>query len=158
MTRPEPSDGTSSARSLGTFATGGAVGGLAGAGAAVIVTLGALATQDTWVWIVMPLVGLALSVAIRQGYHGGQALQTLVPEVEPEVPRARWGLLRWRVSPRDVIRADLTADVVATAGAEERFPWHLAPPRIAAIVATVGLGAPMGTGSPAAQIGVAAGA
>jgi len=47
---------------------------------------------------------------------------------------------------------------VATAGAEERFPWHLAPPRVAAIVATVGLGAPMGTESPAAHIGVAAGA
>jgi len=164
MTEPQPSDGASSARSLGIFAVGGAVGGLAGAAAAVIVTLliketlGALATQDTWVLIVMPLVGLALSVAILQGYHGGQALQTLAPEVELGVPRARRGLLRWRVSPRDVIRADLTADVVATAGAEERFPWHLAPPRIAAIIATVGLGAPMGTESPAAHIGVAAGA
>ena len=164
MTETPPSDGTSSARPLGMFAAGGAVGGLAGAAAAVIVTvlikeiLGALATQDTWVLIVMPLVGLVLSAAILQGYHGGQALQTLAPKDELAVPRGRRGLLRWRPSPRDVIRADLTADVVATAGAEERFPWHLAPPRIAAIVATVGLGAPMGTESPAAHIGVAAGA
>ena len=164
MTEPQPSDGTSSAGSLGIFAAGGAVGGLAGAAAAVIVTLviketlGALATQDTWVLIVMPLVGLVLSVTILQGYRGGQALQTLAPKVELAVPQGRRGLLRWRPSTRDVIRADLTADIVATAGAEERFPWHLAPPRIAAIIATVGLGAPMGTESPAAHIGVAAGA
>jgi H+/Cl- antiporter ClcA len=164
MIEPTPSDDASGARSLGIFAAGGAVGGLAGAGAAVLVTLlikellGALATQDTWVLIVAPLVGLALSVAILQGYRGGEALQTLLPQAEPAAPRGRVGRLRWRLSPRDVIRADLTADVVATAGAEERFPWHLAPPRIAAIVATVGLGAPMGTESPAAHIGVAAGA
>jgi len=164
MTEPTLSDDTSGARSLGIFALGGAVGGLAGAAAAVLVTLlikellGALATQDTWVLIVAPLVGLALSVAILQGYRGGQALQTLLPEAELAASRGRVGLLRWRPSARDVIRADLTADVVATAGAEERFPWHLAPARVAAIVATVGLGAPMGTESPAAHIGVAAGA
>jgi H+/Cl- antiporter ClcA len=61
------------------------------------------------------------------------------------------------MSPRDVIRADLTADVLATAGEEERFPWRLAPIRALAIVATVGLGAPMGTESPAAHLGVSAG-
>jgi H+/Cl- antiporter ClcA len=164
MTEPTPSDDTSGARSLAIFALGGMVGGLAGGAAAVLVTLlikellGALATQDTWVLIVTPLVGLALSVAILQGYRGGQALQTLLPQGELAAQRGRVGLLRWRPSKRDVIRADLTADVVATAGAEERFPWHLAPPRVAAIVATVGLGAPMGTESPAAHIGVAAGA
>jgi len=164
MIETTPSHDTTGARSLGIFALGGAVGGLAGAAAAVLVTLlikellGALATQDTWVLIVMPLVGLALSVAILQGYRGGQALQTLAPQAELAAPRGRGGLLPWGPSPRDVIRADLTADVVATAGAEERFPWHLAPPRVAAIVATVGLGAPMGTESPAAHIGVAAGA
>jgi H+/Cl- antiporter ClcA len=164
MTEPTPPDSPSSPRSLGTFALGGALGGFAGAGAAVLVTLlikellGALATQETWVLIATPLLGLALSVAILQGYHGGQALQTLAPEAEIPVPPGRAGILRWRPSRHDVIRADLTADVVATAGAEERFPWHLAPPRVAAIVATVGLGAPMGTESPAAHIGVAAGA
>jgi H+/Cl- antiporter ClcA len=164
MSEPTPSDDASGTRSLGVFAAGGAVGGLAGAGAAVLVTLlikellGALATQETWVLLVTPLLGLVLSVAILQGYHGGQALQTLAPEAEIPAPPGRVGLLRWRPSRRDVIRADLTADVVATAGVEERFPWHLAPPRVAAIVATVGLGAPMGTESPAAHIGVAAGA
>ena len=97
MTGPQPSDGTSSAGSLGIFAAGGAVGGLAGAAAAVIVTLliketlGALATQDTWVLIVMPLVGLVLSVTILQSYRGGQALQTLAPKVELADPRGRPG-------------------------------------------------------------------
>jgi H+/Cl- antiporter ClcA len=165
VTEPTPSDDHSpGARSLGIFAAGGAVGGLSGAAAAVLVTLAikalldALAPQPAWVLIAMPLVGLALSVAILQGYRGGQALQTLLPQVEVAAQRARPRPLRWRPSSRDVIRADLTADVVATAGAEERFPWHLAPPRIAAIIATVGLGAPMGTESPAAHIGVAAGA
>ena len=47
---------------------------------------------------------------------------------------------------------------LATAGEEERFPWRLAPVRALAIVATVGLGAPMGTESPAAHLGVATGA
>lgn len=47
--------------------------------------------------------------------------------------------------------------MVNTAGAEERFPWRLAPIRAVAIMATVGMGAPMGTESPAAHLGVAAG-
>ena len=113
--------------------------------------------QQTWVTIVVPLVGLALSVLVLNGYRRGAALQTLTPELAPSTPRGR-GLLGWRPSSRDVIRADLTADVLATAGTEERFPWRLAPPRIVAIIATVGLGAPMGTESPAAHMGVAAGA
>lgn len=165
MTETTPSDeNTSAARSLGVFALSGAVGGLAGASAAVLVSLlikeilGALAMQETWVLIMAPLVGLTLSVAVLQGYRGGQALQTLLPQAEVAAPRKRFNLLRWRPSGRDVIRADLTADVVATAGTEERFPWRLAPPRVAAIVATVGLGAPMGTESPAAHIGIATGA
>ena len=59
--------------------------------------------------------------------------------------------------PASAVRADLTADVVNNAGSEENFPWRLAPIRAAAIFATVGLGAPMGTESPAAHLGVAAG-
>lgn len=70
----------------------------------------------------------------------------------PRVPQA------WRVFPADVARADLTADVVASAGAEERFPWRQAPLRGLAIIVTVGLGAPMGTEAPAAHLGVATGA
>ncbi len=48
--------------------------------------------------------------------------------------------------------------MVASAGAEERFPWRLAPIRLLSICATVGLGGPMGTEAPAAYLGVATGA
>jgi H+/Cl- antiporter ClcA len=48
--------------------------------------------------------------------------------------------------------------MVSSAGAEERFPWHLAPIRLLAIFATVGLGGPMGTEAPAAYLGQATGA
>lgn len=141
---------------------GGVFGGLAGAVTAVVVTelikaiLALVSGQGGWALIVAPLAGLAVAVLVLQSYHHGEALQTIaVPPVHPPV-RKRWGL-NWR-DPRDVIRADLTADVLATAGEEERFPWRLAPIRAIAIVATVGLGAPMGTESPAAHLGVAAGA
>jgi H+/Cl- antiporter ClcA len=48
--------------------------------------------------------------------------------------------------------------MVASAGVEERFPWRLAPIRLLAICATVGLGGPMGTEAPAAYLGLATGA
>ena len=137
---------------------GGLLGGLVGGGTAVIVTelikrvLAIASSQGMWGVILVPLCGLTIAVAILHAYSHGKALQTIAPEpVQP--PRRRWGL-NWR-DPRDVIRADLTADVLATAGEEERFPWRLAPIRAVAIVATVGSGAPMGTESPAAHIGVA---
>ena len=148
---------------VATYAVGGVVGGLVGATTAVLVTqvikalLAVVTRQETWVTIVIPLVGLGLSVLVLNGYRRGAALQRLTPETAPSTSR-RPGLLGWRPTGRDVIRADLTSDVLATAGTEERFPWHLAPPRIVAIIATVGLGAPMGTESPAAHMGVAAGA
>lgn len=73
-------------------------------------------------------------------------------------PSGRWGsLLSWYSFPRDIARADLTGDVVNSSGAEENFPWYLAPLRALAILSAVGLGAPMGTKSPAAHIGVATG-
>jgi H+/Cl- antiporter ClcA len=77
--------------------------------------------------------------------------QTLRPGVAPG------SLAAWYSFPHDIARADLTGDVVNAAGLEERFPWHLAPLRALAILATVGLGAPMGTESPAAHVGVATG-
>ena len=141
---------------------GGLLGGLAGAATAVLVTdlikriLAVVSTQGSLGLIVWPLVGLALAVVVLHGYHRGEALQTLAPDLAAPLARKRWRL-NWK-NPRDVIRADLTADVLATAGEEERFPWRLAPVRAVAIVATVGLGAPMGTESPAAHLGVAAGA
>jgi H+/Cl- antiporter ClcA len=135
---------------------------LTGASAAVLVTivikelLAVVSSQEPWILIIVPLVGLTLAVLILQGYHHGEALQTLTPEPVHPGARGPFGLT-WR-DPRDVIRADLTADVLASAGQEERFPWRLAPIRALAIIATVGLGAPMGTESPAAHLGVAAAA
>jgi H+/Cl- antiporter ClcA len=157
-TQPE---GGSRLLRLGMSACGGLVGGLAGAATAVIVTemikriLAIVSRQDIGGLVVLPLVGLMLAVVILQGYHRGEALQTLSQESSRPRSRRRWSLDA--MSPRDVIRADLTADVLATAGEEERFPWRLAPIRALAIVATVGLGAPMGTESPAAHLGVSAG-
>ena len=151
----------STGRSIATSVLGGLLGGMAGAATAVLVTelikriLAVVSSQDIWGLIVVPLVGLAIAVLVLQGYGHGKALQTLAPEPARPRPRGRWSL-NWK-NPRDVIRADLTADVLATAGEEERFPWRLAPVRAVAIVATVGLGAPMGTESPAAHLGVAAG-
>ena len=104
-------------------------GGMAGAATAVLVTelikriLAVVSSQDIWGLIVVPLVGLAIAVLVLQGYGHGKALQTLAPEPARPRPRGRWSL-NWK-NPRDVIRADLTADVLATAGEEERFP--LAP-------------------------------
>jgi chloride channel protein, CIC family len=151
----------STGRAIATSGLGGLLGGMAGAATAVLVTelikriLAVVSSHDLWGLIVMPFVGLAIAVLVLQGYGHGKALQTLAPEPARPRPRGRWSL-HWK-NPRDVIRADLTADVLATAGEEERFPWRLEPLRAVAIVATVGLGAPMGTESPAAHLGVAAG-
>src|SRR5215475_7060423 len=151
----------STGRSIATSVLGGWLGGIAGAATAVLVTelikriLAVVSSQNIWGLIVVPLIGLAIAVLVLQGYGHGKALQTLVPEPTRPRSRRRW-TLNWK-NPRDVIRADLTADVLATAGEEERFPWRLAPVRAVAIVATVGLGAPMGTESPAAHLGEAAG-
>jgi chloride channel protein, CIC family len=151
----------STGRLIATSGLGGLLGGMAGAATAVLVTefikriLAVVSSQDLWGLIVVPLVGLAIAVLVLQGYGRGKALQTLAPEPARPRPRGRWSL-NWK-NPHDVIRADLTADVLATAGEEERFPWRLALPRAVAIVATVGLGAPMGTESPAAHLGEAAG-
>jgi chloride channel protein, CIC family len=147
--------------SVGISALGGLLGGVAGAATAVIVTevikriLAVVSRQEIGGLVLLPLVGLLLAVVILQGYHRGEARQTLTEDSVRPRSRRRWSLNS--MSSRDVIRADLTADVLAAAGEEERFPWRLAPVRALAIVATVGLGAPMGTESPAAHLGVSAG-
>jgi H+/Cl- antiporter ClcA len=64
----------------------------------------------------------------------------------------------WRTFPPGAIQADITGDVTATAGEEERVQWRLAPIRTLAIFATVGFGLAMGTEAPAAYLGTAAGA
>jgi hypothetical protein len=97
---------------------------------------------DWWLIVVVPLVGLAIAVLVLQVYGR-------------EDPSA--GSV-WRTFPRGAVRADITGDVVDSAGEEERFPWRLVPIRTVAILATVGLGGAMGTEAPAVYLGVGAGA
>ena len=101
--------------------------------------------------MLLPLIGLAVTVLVLQVYG--------MIEGAPTTQRDRVRLARkWRTFPRNVIQADITGDVVDSAGQEERFPWRLTPIHTLAIFATVGLGAAMGTEAPAAYFGVAAGA
>jgi H+/Cl- antiporter ClcA len=131
---------------IASATVGGLLGGLAGGVLVLALTLALKAGMDfvsheaTIEVILLPLIGLGLATLFlhglgRSGTAGG-----------------------WRTFPPDAVRADITADVVDTAGVEERFPWRLAPLRTAAIFATVGLGAAMGTEAPAAYMGVATGA
>jgi CIC family chloride channel protein len=142
-----------------SWGAAGAVGGLIGSTAAVLLTelikaSLAAASQRSPAWLLgLPLLGLAVSVLVLFGLGRGHAAQTIAARLEGATP----GLRSWYSFPHDIARADLSGDVVNTAGAEERFPWALAPLRALAILATVGLGAPMGTESPAAHIGVATG-
>jgi H+/Cl- antiporter ClcA len=137
-----------------TSALGALLGALAGASLVIGITsglkamLGIVSGQPTWALIVVPLVGLALSVLVLHGLG--------LSESEPLLPR-RWARA-WRTFRPGVDRADLTADMVDFAGEEERFPWRLAPIHAVAIVATVGLGGPLGTEKPAAYLGEAVGA
>ena len=103
------------------------------------------ATQDTWYVVVVPLLGLALAVLVLQGFGKTD---------DAAVGRRR----AWRTFPPGAVRADISGDVVDSAGEEERFPWRLAPIRTLAILATVASGGAMGTEAPAAYLGVAAGA
>ncbi|WP_259732004.1 MULTISPECIES: chloride channel protein [Synechococcales] len=146
-----------------TGAAGGVLGGLAGAAAAVLVTeLIKFSLARVWQlepgWLLaLPVLGIALAVLVLQGLAQGEGAGRLplLPLAGVPVPRA---LRIWTTFPGDAARADLTADVLATAGEEERFPWWLAPVRALAILATVGFGGAMGTESPAAHLGVAAAA
>lgn len=146
-------------KGLHLAAAGGVVGGLLGAlfaaGTTQIIKsiLSVVTRQDRWVLIVLPLVGVTAAVLLLQFVGNGEGVQRVD---DSGAPRLIFG--RWRLFPNDVARADLTADVVASAGEEERFPWRLAPLRALAIISTVSLGAPMGTEAPAAHLGVAAGA
>src|SRR5215472_530436 len=110
--------------------------------------LAVVSRQNNWAVILIPLIGLALSVMVLYGLglSEGQSSE-----------RPRWAA-KWRTFPADAARSHLTDDVVSSAGVEERFPWHLTPIHLLAIFFTVGLGGPMGTESPAAYLGVATGA
>lgn len=138
---------------------GGLVGGLLAAAFVVSVTtlikevLAGVMRQPTWVMVTVPFIGILGAVLILNLVAQGQAAQRVIGDAPP--PRRFSAWLRF---PANAVRADLTADVVRSAGREENFPWRLAPIRAAAIISTVSLGAPMGTESPAAHLGVAAGA
>ena len=137
-------DDSRSAR-IANASIGGLIGGLVGGALVLALTLALKAGMDfvsheaTIEVIVVPLIGLVLATLLLHGI-------------------GRTGGSGWRTFPPDTVRADITADVVDSAGVEERFPWRLAPLRTAAIFATVGLGAAMGTEAPAAYMGVATGA
>jgi len=109
--------------------------------------LAVVSRQNTWALILVPLLGLALSVLVL--YRFGLS--------EDQGAQSKWAA-KWRTFLPDAARSHLTDDMVSSAGAEERFPWRLAPIRLLAILATVGLGGPMGTEAPAAYLGVATGA
>jgi chloride channel protein, CIC family len=146
--------GSSVAATIATSALGGVLGGSAAAVLVVGVTetikamLAVVSNQDTWALILLPLLGLALSVLVLYGFGLSSETQS---------SRPRWAAA-WRTFPPGAIRSDLTGDMVEFAAQEERFPWRLAPIRLLAIYATVGLGAAMGTEKPAAYLGVATGA
>ncbi|GAB4373435.1 MAG: hypothetical protein Kow00121_16680 [Elainellaceae cyanobacterium] len=148
--------------SVSLWTIGGLLGGLVGSLSAVLLTqlikqiLDVVSRLSTIWLLLLPLLGITLAVLVLHGLGKGEAVQTLVPRQAASRGR-KFPPPTWYCFPRDVARADLTADVVATAGAEERFPWTLAPLRALAILPTVGLGAAMGTESPAAHLGVAAG-
>lgn len=150
----------SSPKALGTALVGGLLGGAVGAPFAAIVTdwikqlLAVVSRQGNLVLIIAPLIGIAGSVLILQVFGRGEATQQR--DDSPDAPRVKFR--PWRSFPLDLARADLTADVVTSAGREEQFPWRLAPIRAFAIVTSVGMGAPLGTESPAAHLGTAAGA
>jgi len=150
---------TAASSAPATFALASVGALLGGSVAAVLVVsvtelikwmLAVVYRQNTWLLIVLPQVGLALSVLVLYGFG-------LSSEQAQNSKRPRW-LAAWRTFPPDTIRSDLTGDLVQYAGEEERFPWQLAPIRLLAIQATVGLGAAMGTEKPAVYLGVAAGA
>jgi len=122
------------------------LGGLVGGFFVVAVTLVLKAGMDfvsgqsLGVVLVVPLLGLTLAVLVLEGFGKSE------------------GAGAWRTFAPGAVRADISADVVDSAGQEERLPWRLAPIRLLAILATVASGGAMGTEAPAAYLGVAAGA
>lgn len=150
---PAPSAAKARLGALGIVGAGAALGGLTGGFLVVATTLLLKAGIDfvsarSLVYIlILPLAGLAAAVLVLHGHGTGVGADAEEDE-----------LRSLRAFPHEAIRADINADVVSTAGKEETFPWRRAPIRAAAILATVGSGAAMGTEAPAAYLGVAVGA
>jgi H+/Cl- antiporter ClcA len=151
----EPPDGRGRWARLCTAGLGGLIGGVVGGLVVVAVislikaTMDTISGEATWVVVVVPLLGLALAVVVLHQLGLGEATPAS-GGARPAHP--------WRTFPPEAIRADITGDVVETAGEEERFPWRLLPIRTLAIFATVGLGGAMGTEAPAAYLGDGTGA
>ena len=129
---------------------GGTIAGLLVVGFTEVLKamLAVVSRQNNWALILVPLIGLALSVMVLYGLglSEGQSSE-----------RPTWAAKRRAFAP-GAARSHLSDDVVSSAGVEERFPWHLVPIHLLAILATVGLGGPMGTEAPAAYLGVGTGA
>lgn len=126
------------------------------------VMLAVVSRQAAWALVVLPLLGLGLSVLVLYGFGLGEdasADPSKAPPVRKGAPLARkpWAR-KWRTFPSGIARSDLTREMVDFAGEEDRFPWRVAPLSAVAIAATVGLGGPLGTEAPAAYLGVAVGA
>ena len=140
---------------IATAAIGGALGGSIAAALVIGFTeilklmLGVVSRQATWVLVLVPLLGLALSVLVLYGFGLTGGTESFARSRRADA---------WRTFPPHYSRSDLTGDMVTFAGEEDRFPWHLAPIRMLAMVTTIGLGAAMGTEAPAAYLGVATGA
>jgi chloride channel protein, CIC family len=156
MSHPTASAGRSPVPMTIAISTAGGI--LGGSVAALLVVgftellkamLAVVSRQDTWLLVLLPLVGLTLSVLVLYGFGCSSD--------ERRSHRPRWAAI-WRSFPPDAARSYLTDDMVSCAGVEERFPWRLAPIRMLAICATVGFGGAMGTEAPAAYLGVATGA
>jgi H+/Cl- antiporter ClcA len=139
---------------IATAALGGVLGGSFAAALVIGFTeilkgmLAVVSRQHTWVLILVPIIGLALSVLVLYGFG-------ISSETDSFERAGRGGA--WRTFAPRVSRPDLTGDMVGFAGEEEQFPWRLAPIRMLAMLATVGLGSAMGTEAPAAYLGVAVG-
>jgi len=137
---------------IATAALGGAIGGSLAAALVIGFTeilkgmLSVVSRQHTWVLILVPLIGLALSVLVLYGFG-----------LSTDTSSGPGWAAAWRTFAPRAARSDLTGDMVSSAGEEEHFPWRLAPIRMFAMIATVGFGAAMGTEAPAAYIGVATG-
>ena len=144
---------------LAAAALGALLGGIVGGFVVVGITLALKAgidfasRQQTWVVVIVPELGLALAVAALHGL--GRSEDDGPAAAAVARPPGRGRAAAWRTFPAGAIRADISGDVVDTAGEEERFPWRLAPIRTLAILATVGSGGAMGTEAPAAYLGVA---
>jgi len=144
---------------LAAAALGALLGGIVGGFVVVGITLALKAgidfasRQQTWFVVIVPELGLALAVAALHGL--GRSEDDGPAAAAVARPPGRGRAAAWRTFPAGAIRADISGDVVDTAGEEERFPWRLAPIRTLAILATVGSGGAMGTEAPAAYLGVA---